>query len=152
VKFEVLDLLTLLRDVTDSFRPVAEEKGLQLVDTLPDDGLVITGDSDGLIRLFVNLIDNSVKYTNQGIITVSAQLQANEWLDVSISDTGAGIAAEHLSQIFERFYRADESRSSNGFGLGLAIARDVALEHGGTIFVESETGQGTTFVVRFPYK
>jgi heavy metal sensor kinase len=150
VKFEALDLSTLVKDVAESFRPVAEEKGLQLIDTLPDEGLAIHGDSDGLIRLFFNLIDNAIKYTNHGVITVSAHLQDNHWLDVRISDTGAGIAAEHLSRIFERFYRADESRSSDGYGLGLAIAHDIAIEHGGTIFVESEIGEGTTFVVRFP--
>jgi signal transduction histidine kinase len=152
VKFEALDLSTLVRDVADSFRPVAEEKGLQLIDTLPDEGLAIQGDSDGLIRLFFNLIDNAIKYTNHGVITVSAHLQDNHWLDVRISDTGAGIAAEHISRIFERFYRADESRSSDGYGLGLAIAHGIAVEHGGTIVVESEAGKGTTVVVRFPYK
>jgi signal transduction histidine kinase len=152
VKFEILDLSTLVKDVADSFRPMAEERGLQLIDTLPDDGLAIKGDSDGLIRLFANLIDNAIKYTDYGVITVSAQLQDNRWLDVNISDTGVGIAAEHLSRIFERFYRADESRSSDGYGLGLAIAHDIAREHGGTIFVESEIGEGTKFVVRFPYK
>jgi signal transduction histidine kinase len=117
---------------------------------LPDDGLAVMGDSDGLIRLFVNLIDNAIKYTDHGVITVLAQAQDDHWLNVRVSDTGAGIAAKHLSQIFERFYRADESRSSEGFGLGLAIARKIALEHGGSIFVESKIAQGTTFVVRFP--
>jgi heavy metal sensor kinase len=149
-KFERIDLCTLLKDVTDSFRPLAEEKGLQLIDTLPAHAVAIPGDSDGLVRLFVNLLDNAVKYTDQGIIAVSVQKQEHDWLDVSISDTGAGIPPEHLSQIFERFYRADESRSSDGFGLGLAIARDIAAEHGGTILVQSASGQGTTFHVRFP--
>ncbi len=147
-KFESLDLAMLLKDVIDSLRSVAEEKGLQLVDQVPDAGLTLQGDSDALIRLFVNLIDNAIKYTVQGTITIATHPQAGNSVAVTICDTGVGIAHECLPYIFDRFYRTDPSRSSNGLGLGLAIAQEIAHHHGGSITGESEVGQGTTFTVQ----
>jgi heavy metal sensor kinase len=148
VKFEALDLSILLKDVADSFRPLAEERGLELIDDVPDDGLTLMADADGLIRLFVNLLDNAIKYTEQGVITVSARRQDDKRLTVTITDTGVGIAPEHVSHIFDRFYRIDPSRSKEGIGLGLAIASRVARAHGGDITVQSQVGQGTTFIVQ----
>ncbi len=147
-KFERVNLSILLKDVADSLRPLAEDKGLQLIDHVPDNGLTLMGDSDGLIRLFVNLLDNAIKYTEQGFITLSAKPKDDELLAVTISDTGVGITPEHLPHIFDRFYRVDESRSKEGIGLGLAIALNVAHAHGGKIAVESKAGKGTTFVVQ----
>ena len=148
-KFERVNLSILLKDVVDSLHPLAEDKGLKLIDHVPDDDLTLMGDSDGLIRLFVNLLDNAIKYTEQGFITISAKPQDDKLLAVTIRDTGVGMAAEHLPHIFDRFYRVDESRSSkDGIGLGLAIVRDVARAHGGKIAVESEVGKGTTFIVQ----
>jgi signal transduction histidine kinase len=146
-KFECVNLSMLLKDVVDSLRPMAEQKGLKLVDTVPDDGLTLRGDSDGLIRLFVNLLANAIKYTEQGSITISAKPEDNDLLSVTVSDTGVGITPEHLPHIFERFYRVDQSRSTNGSGLGLAIVQNVARAHGGNVAVESKVGQGTTFTV-----
>ncbi len=147
-KFEPIDLALLLSDVVESLCPLAEEKGLALIDQVPDKALPLHGDSDGLIRLFVNLLDNAIKYTEQGVITVTATARANQLLTVNICDTGRGIAPEHLSHIFDRFYRVDASRSTSGIGLGLAIAREIAQAHGGDITVESQLGQGTTFTVQ----
>ncbi len=149
-KAEEVDLALLLRDVIDSLQPLAEEKGLPIIDQTPDASLLIAGDSDTLIRLFVNLLDNAIKYTEQGAITVTAGATADEQIYVTISDAGMGIAPAHLPHIFERFYRVDQSRSKEGAGLGLAIAREVAQAHGGTISVTSELGQGTTFTVQLP--
>lgn len=151
VKFERVDLATLLKDVVDSLRSLAEDKGLKIHDLVPDDGLTLMGDSDSLIRLFVNLVGNAIKYTEQGSITISARSQDGERLIVTISDTGAGIAPEHLPHIFDRFYRVDESRSGeDGTGLGLAIVRSIAQAHGGTVAVDSTVGKGSTFIVRLP--
>ena len=151
-RLERVDLSTLLRDVVDSLRPLAEDKGLQLVDHIPDDGLTLMGDRDSLIRLFVNLLENAIKYTEQGIITVSAQRKNDERLAVTICDTGVGIAPEHLPHIFDRFYRVDESRSKDGLGLGLAIVQNIARAHGGDAIVESKVGEGTTFIVQLSAK
>jgi signal transduction histidine kinase len=147
-EFECVDLSILLKDVVDSLRPLAEDKRLELVDNVPDDGLTFMGDSDGLIRLFVNLLDNAIKYTEQGSIAISAQPKDDTSFVVTIRDTGVGIPPEHLPYVFDRFYRVDESRGRDGIGLGLAIALDVAHAHGGEIAVESEVGEGTTFVVQ----
>jgi heavy metal sensor kinase len=149
-KAEDVDLTLLLKDVIDSLQPLAEEKGLRIIDQTPDADLLIHGDSDTLIRLFVNLVDNAIKYTEQGAITVTAASAADQQVHVTISDTGMGIAPAHLPQIFERFYRVDQSRSKEGAGLGLAIAREVTQAHGGTLSVTSELGQGTTFTVQLP--
>ncbi len=142
-----VNLSLLLADVTDSLRLLAEDKGLELSAHIAKN-LVVTGDSDALIRLFVNLLDNAIKYTEQGKITVAATPQPPGQIEISITDTGVGMAAEYLPHIFDRFYRVDPSRSTGGIGLGLAIALSIAQVHRGTIEVESKAGQGTVFIVR----
>ncbi len=145
---EAVELSLLLNDVSDSMAPLAEAKGLTLTCTAPA-GLTIQGDTDDLIRLFVNLLDNAIKYTEHGSITVTTRTDAHH-LRVMISDTGNGIPPEHLPHIFDRFYRVDSARTSQGAGLGLALALEIARAHGGDIQVNSTTGKGTTFTVNFP--
>jgi heavy metal sensor kinase len=145
---ERVDLSTLLCDVADSLRPLADAKGLSLIgDVSP--GLALMGDSDSLIRLFVNLLDNAIKFTEQGAVTVTGRRVGNR-LTVEIADTGPGIAPEHLSRIFDRFYRVETARSSAGTGLGLAIARQIVQAHGGEITAESKVGIGTRISVLLP--
>jgi signal transduction histidine kinase len=98
-----------------------------------------------------NLVSNALRYTPAGgEIRLSAE-QDNGNLLLKVQDTGAGLAPENMSLVFERFFRADESRPDNGeSGLGLAIARSIVEAHGGSITVESTLGAGTTFVIRFP--
>ncbi len=146
-EFEQINLSVLLHDVADTLRPLAEDKGLSLVCNVPDN-LIMAGNQDGLIRLFVNLLGNGLKYTIQGQITVTANPCSNNAVEVTITDTGIGIAPEHLPYIFDRFYRVEESRSTDGNGLGLAIALNVAHAHNGVITVNSETGKGTSFRVQ----
>jgi len=147
---ERIDISTLTKDVTDSLRPLAEIKSLTLACDIPEN-LTTVGDSDELIRLFVNLLDNAIKYTEHGKITVTAQKNEKE-IAISIEDTGIGISPEHLPHIFDRFYRVDESRSMRGAGLGLAIAMEIVRAHGGTIEAYSKIGQGTTFTIHLPVK
>jgi len=116
---------------------------------MPATGLIIYGESDTLIRLFVNLIDNAIKYTEKGTIIVKAA-QTTTQVVIKISDTGIGMAPEHLPHIFERFYQADQSRNKGGAGLGLAIAKEVVQAHGGDLSVTSDLGQGSTFIVQLP--
>jgi len=144
---ETVNLSILLTDVADSLRFLAEDKGLELTADISDN-LTITGDSDALIRLFVNLLDNAIKYTEQGQITVVANPQPNGFVEVTIADTGVGIAAAHRPHIFDRFYRVDKSRTTSGTGLGLAIALSIAQAHGGAIGVKSKIGKGTVFTVQ----
>lgn len=145
---ERLDLSTLLCDVADSLRPLADAKGLSLLcDVSP--GLALMGDSDSLIRLFINLLDNAIKFTEYGGVTVTGR-SGGDSLAIEIADTGPGIAPEHLGRIFDRFYRVETARSSGGTGLGLAIARQIVQAHGGEITAESKEGEGMRIVVLLP--
>lgn len=145
--FEPVDLSTLLQDVADSLQPLAEGKNLALACSVPP-GLGVIGDRDGLIRLFMNLLGNAIKYTEQGSVSISLRRQTDEFVEVAIADTGVGIPPKHLPYIFDRFYRVEASRTTPGAGLGLAIALSVAQAHGGTIGVSSEVDRGTEFLVR----
>lgn len=140
-----VDVSTLVEDVVDALRPLAQAKDLTLECRL-EPGLTVRGDSDSLIRLFLNLVENAIKFTEQGGITVSAFLRGGAVV-VEVADTGIGIAAEWLPNIFERFYRADPSRSAPGAGLGLALARQIVENHGGTLTARSREGEGSTFTV-----
>lgn len=149
---EPLNLTDLLEAVVDQMRPVAEAKQLQIYCNLHKN-ITVIGIPDHLIRLFLNLIDNAIKFTPaNGMITVSSQQSSGE-VKISISDTGQGIAPEHLSRIFQRFYRAEPDRSTRagGLGLGLAIAYQIAREHQSRIDVESRVGEGSTFSVYLPH-
>ena len=145
---ETFDLSALLSDVTDSLRPLAQARGLTLTAYLAPE-LPFVGAMDMLIRLFVNLLDNAIKYTEHGAVNLSA-FQEGRKIHIAVSDTGIGIPSEHLPFIFERFYRAESARSSAGTGLGLAIARQIAQAHGGEIKVESTPKAGTIFSVILP--
>jgi heavy metal sensor kinase len=143
-----VDLSTLVGDVAETMRQLAEDKGLALhVQVVPH--LTVSGNYDDLIRLLFNLLDNAIKYTARGVITVSLA-PADTMVELTVRDTGDGIAPEHLPHIFERFYRADTARTAGGNGLGLAIAQEIAQAHGGLVTVASVVGAGTTLTVRLP--
>jgi heavy metal sensor kinase len=117
-----------------------------------EDQALVMGDIDRLRQLLLNLVDNAIKHSpaKSGQVTLTLS-RANGWVQVGVQDNGAGISPEDLPHIFERFYRADPSRSRpGGSGLGLAIAKWVAEAHGGRIEVESQLGKGSTFTVWLP--
>ena len=107
---------------------------------------------DRMKQLFINLIDNAVKNTEKGSVTVTCRVH-NDHLMISVKDTGIGIPKEHLSRIFERFYRVDKGRSRKmgGTGLGLSIVKHIVEMYEGDIFVSSEVGEGTEFIIKLPY-
>ncbi len=114
-------------------------------------------DRDSLERALYNLLDNAYKYTGEdraiGLTTrmVTEATRISRFFEYSISDNGPGIPTEHLSHIFDVFYRADNSlMGATGVGLGLGIARSIVVAHGGSIFVESEVDRGTRFIIRIP--
>lgn len=146
--YEKVDLSNLLNDMSESLRPLAESKGLMLKQNIQNK-LYLLGNSDALIRAFVNLIDNAIKYTEHGEIIVDAKKNEKNIIEISISDTGRGIDQEHLTHIFDRFYRVDESRTTQGFGLGLSIVQEIVKAHKGTITVTSQIRKGTTFHINF---
>lgn len=148
---EIVDLSTLLEAIGEQVQPLAELNHVHLIVQVPPK-LKLKGSPDHLIRLLLNLLDNAVKHTPpHGQIHLVAQSQKNT-IDVRVIDTGNGIPAKHLPHLFKRFYRTEASRSSQigGTGLGLAIAQEIAHYHGGSIRVDSQLKQGTTFTVTLP--
>ncbi|HET9797576.1 MAG TPA: HAMP domain-containing sensor histidine kinase, partial [Gemmatimonadaceae bacterium] len=139
-------------DSVRAVRSLAEQKRVALSFTGSED-LPFQGDEALLRRLFVNLLDNAIKYTpSGGDVTLSAERRNGDYL-VTVADTGPGIPAEAQPHIFDRFYRSDRDRrasATSGAGLGLAIASWVAQTHGGTVSLESSTSAGSRFAVRFP--
>ncbi|MEW5958241.1 MAG: ATP-binding protein [Chloroflexota bacterium] len=156
--FESLNLSALLTKEAGKLMPRAVDKNISLNLDVPEQ-LVIDGDPGKLSRLFVNLIDNAIKYSSPGDhVTVTANTR-DDLACVAIADTGPGIPAEHLPHLFERFYRVDKARSrqvrtvdGSGAGLGLSIAEWLVQVHRGRIEVSSRVGQGTTFTVWLPIK
>ncbi len=148
-----VDMLALLRSLSDKFQPIALEAGvalqLGLPPTLPPD----PGDGDRLAQVFSNLVDNALKFTPRGgSVTIRAAQDRGE-VQVAVHDTGKGIPPRALPHIFDRFFRADGARSggsAQGAGLGLAIVHEVIAAHGGRISVRSAEGRGTGFVVHLP--
>jgi signal transduction histidine kinase len=150
---ETLNLSDLLDSIVDSMQGVAALKQIELRSDIPPD-LHVQGNLDQLTRLFLNLVDNAIKYTAEDG-QVAVRLEKNDktkMVCVSVADTGEGIAPEHIPHLFERFYRAqsDRASTSGGAGLGLAIAYEIARQHNGTLEVESQLGKGTIFRVRLP--
>jgi len=148
VPSETINLSTLLEDVSESLRPLAEARGLELTYKTAED-LTVWGERDGLIRLFINLLDNAIKYTEHGSVSVSACRDGDQ-AHIEVSDTGIGISPEHLPHIFERFYRVEQSRSQRGTGLGLSLAKQIVQAHEGSMEVKSEPGKGTTITLWLP--
>jgi two-component system phosphate regulon sensor histidine kinase PhoR len=119
---------------------------------------LILGDYDRLQQLFINLVDNAVKYTPAGgSVTITATqthlgAQADTAVEIAVVDTGAGIAEKDLPRLTERFYRVDKARSRElgGTGLGLAIVKHIVLAHGGELKIESVINKGTTVRVLLP--
>ncbi|MGH2494088.1 MAG: ATP-binding protein [Ktedonobacteraceae bacterium] len=144
-----LDLLAY--DVAATMEPLAKERGIDLrVQAL--EPATVSGDTARLIQVLMGLVDNALTYTNAGG-TVSLSVEVRDAVAcLTVQDTGIGIAGEDVAHIFERFYRADpaRSRAAGGSGLGLSIAHWVAQAHGGSIEVQSQVGQGSTFTVTLP--
>ena len=143
-----MDLVAAAQQTVRIMRPFAEKKDIVIDEVLPKH-VEINADEQKIRQLILILVDNAVKYTpERGHISVCVQ-EEKGGVQISVADTGIGIAPDHQERIFDRFYRVDKARSRRmgGNGLGLAIAREIAEAHGGTISVESEMGKGTTFRV-----
>ena len=171
---EPVDLGAVLRDVQDVGEALAMGKQVEVRLDAPEH-LPVLGSAGPLRRLFLNLVSNAVKFTERGTVDIAARVvdepvaalppavvveegqapqpvpASRRCVEVTVTDTGAGIPAEALPRVFDRFYRADVARErSGGTGLGLAIARMIAEQHGGTIAAQSRLGRGSTFTVRLP--
>lgn len=140
----------LLARVATAYQPEAKQKNIDLHVETGDDLPDINIDPDRMIQVLGNLLDNALRYTPEGgQIKLSARY-AGEGVELSVQDSGPGIAPEELSHIFDRFFRGDKSRQRDegGSGLGLAIAKSIVERHNGCIWAESDLGEGVTMVIR----
>lgn len=146
----VFDVRNAVESTVLALEPLAEDKHIDIV-TKIDEGISITGSVDRFRQMLVNLIENAIKYSDEGShVWVSAE-DDGQHVTVSVKDEGIGIAPEHHDRLFERFYRVDKSRSKKvgGTGLGLSIVKHIAVLFGAKLKVESEVGKGSTFFVIF---
>ena len=144
-----VQLDNIARRVIERLKPLAEQKGITLCSALQE--TTVMGEAMRLEQAATNLIENAIKYTDNGSVTVIVSICGEEAL-LSVKDTGIGIPEEAQEHLFERFYRVDKARSrgTGGTGLGLAIAERVITLHGGHIEVKSKLGEGSTFTVHLP--
>ena len=148
---ENVNLANLAENILKVFEQGAEEKGIHLKLLAGKDLKTIQADPFKLEQLFINLLDNAIKYTEKGEVSITLT-QIDSKSVIEIEDSGIGIQSSHLPRIFERFYVVDKSRSKKlgGTGLGLSIVKHIVLLHGGTIDVESTQGVGTKFTIVLP--
>jgi len=147
----MLDVAAVVDDAFTGLRSAADAKGIELEARIDPASRKIFVDRTALGQILSNLLENALRYTSRGTIAVSTS-PASGGVNVSVSDTGSGIPADHLPRIFERFYRADSGRArqSGGTGLGLAIVRHLVEAHRGRIQARSTEGRGTTITMFFP--
>ncbi|MEO5888168.1 MAG: HAMP domain-containing sensor histidine kinase [Anaerolineales bacterium] len=153
LKMSTIDVGTLLRGIVEKFTPQAQKAGVGLQVNIQNNLPPLIADGDRLAQVFTNLMDNALKFTPaNGQVTLSAANAGGE-MELSVADTGIGVAGEALPRLFDRFYQVDASRAggeNHGAGLGLAIVKEIVQAHGGRIIVRSQAEHGTTFVIYLP--
>jgi len=146
-----VDVADVAADTLGAARDSASPKALSLEADIAADARYVLADQTALRQVLGNLVENAVRHTARGSIVVATRRQGDR-VEITVRDSGSGIAAEHLPRIFERFYRVDpgRSRDEGGTGLGLAIVKHMVESHGGRVRAESVVGVGTTISVHFP--
>ncbi len=147
-----LDLNEFVAETISGLEPRFAEENVALETEYAAEPQIVLGDKDKLRQVIINLTSNALKFTSEsGWVRISTATE-DDWRTLTVADNGTGIAEDDLPYIFERFFRADKSRSraTGGAGIGLAITKQLIEAHGGTITVTSTFGQGTTFTIRLP--
>lgn len=148
LRLEKMDVLAELDETVYALMERAKRDGIELAYSVPDFPAPMTGDPDRIKQVFVNILDNALKYTEKGgKVYIAAELE-EEKIRISIKDTGCGIASEDLPRIKEKFYKANQN--VRGSGIGLAICEEVVNQHNGQIIIDSELGEGTTVTIYLP--
>lgn len=146
-----VDILAELGDAVLIYAEKAKKEGIELVYAEPEDLPAVYGDRNRLRQVFINVIDNAIKYSEKGgLVTVQAILADENKIEIEVSDTGCGISPEDLPKIKTKFFRANHNK--RGSGIGLAVADEIITMHSGTLEVFSEQGMGTTVVIMLPVK
>jgi two-component system, OmpR family, phosphate regulon sensor histidine kinase PhoR len=151
LNLQSVNLHALVEKIFSDLKPPAENKNIELVNSLPD--LNATADANRLEQVLANLVDNAIKYGRaQGKVVVGGKKLDDGKIEIFVQDDGPGIPPESLERVFERFYRVDKARSreQGGTGLGLSIVKHIVQAHGGDVRVESELGKGATFFFALP--
>jgi len=152
LKVDEIQTARLIRQVVEDMQAHADEKNVELILSMPSKVPVIRGDKGRLLVVLTNLIGNAIKYTPpRGKVDVGC-VEDGSRLQLTVRDTGIGIAPEDQRKVFDKFFRASDERVAQlpGTGLGLAITRETVRAHGGTIELESEPGKGSKFIVTLP--
>jgi signal transduction histidine kinase len=149
---EDVPLAPLVAEVLSEIEVARSDRDVGVQSDVPPDLPPVDADRERVHQVLFNLLDNAVRFTPPGGAVIVSAHRHNGAVEISVSDTGVGIPAEHLPRLFERFYRADPSRSreDGGTGIGLAIARSVVEAHGGHIHADSELGRGSVFTFDLP--
>ncbi len=153
VEFENIDLIKLIESIKPLFTQRISDKNLEFFANVGVGAEFVNGDRFKIEQLFINMIDNSIKYTDTGKISINTSLSDDKkYLNIIFEDTGIGFPSEIGERLFERFFVVDKSRSkkSGGTGLGLSIVKRIVMLHGGKIRVNSQPGKGTIFIVTLP--
>jgi PAS domain S-box-containing protein len=151
-EMEKLNPVELLDEIAEDMKAAIENKGLKFFAKIPRDLPKIMGDKHRLPRVLKNLMVNAVKFTDHGSISIEAEKKADHIL-ITIKDTGIGISKDELNKIFNKFYQAytGDDRKNEGTGLGLFICKEILQKHNSEIWVESQLGKGSKFMVKIPY-
>ena len=146
---EPVNIFSVIAESIDRMAYFAAQAGISIVSQLPEADCVVKGDRLQLVSAVSNLVDNAVKYSEKGDKVTVRVSPGDAAIDISVSDEGIGIPQSDIDRIFERFYRVDRARSrgTGGTGLGLSIVRHVMNNHGGSVNVTSQEGEGSTFVL-----
>jgi signal transduction histidine kinase len=155
--FQPCDVVDVLRETVESYRPHLETNGFKLECDFPDAPACVSGDRDALAQVAVNLLSNAEKYSDgckEITVRIARQTSPLPHVEVRVLDRGLGVPAGCGEKIFEKFYRAHDSLSSGiqGSGLGLTLARQIARAHGGEVAYEPRDGGGSCFTLRLPLK
>ena len=143
-----LNISQLLSESADMYTELARQQGIELIFTRPSEELQVMGEADRLKQVFINIIENAVKYTESGGQVLINQLHEEGCARIVVSDTGVGIPAQDIDRVKEKFYKAN--KVVRGSGIGLAVADEIIKQHHGLLFIESTEGVGTTATIVLP--
>lgn len=143
-----VNVSAILGESVDMYIELARQQGIELIFTRAAEDVTVSGDSNRLKQVFINIIDNAVKYTEKGGQVLVDQFTEDSCVRISVKDTGVGIPAQDIDRIKEKFYKAN--KTVRGSGIGLAVADEIIKQHGGLLFIESTEGVGTTATVVLP--
>ncbi len=146
---EPIDIAEILKDVVELYSPVAEDKEIKVSLRIIDSPLIVAAERSRLQRAVANLLDNALKFTPKGGWVALEARKIDNSAQILISDSGIGIEEDDLPRVWERFYRADSSRTTPGTGLGLSLVQSIVHAHGGSVEILSEKNSGTQVYVRF---